>query len=98
MYTTTIRHWLPRIATQLITALEAAQAAAENGNRRAQRTAQQDAAQFAHIAWRAIARAGQPRGIAAHALVRAGLAEWSDGESELRITTAGRNTATQARA
>ena len=65
MYTTTIRHWLPRIATQLITALEAAQAAAENGNRRAQRTAQQDAAQFAHIAWRAIGRAGQPRGIAA---------------------------------
>ena len=35
---------------------------------------------------------------AAHALVRAGLAEWSDGESELRITTAGRNTATQASA
>lgn len=26
---------------------------------------------------------------AAHALVRTGLAEWSDGESELRITTAG---------
>jgi hypothetical protein len=47
-------------------------------------------------------RVGKGAGIhssrAAHALVRAGLAEWSDGESELRITTAGRNTATQARA
>lgn len=65
MYHVTIRHWLPRITNQLITALAAAHTAAENGDHKAQRTAEQDAAQFAHIAWRAIGRAGKPRGIAA---------------------------------
>lgn len=57
-----------RIAGHLINSLTAREAALAAGNTAAAQVAEQDAAQFAAIAWRAIHRAGQPRAIAQPAI------------------------------